>query len=221
MSSRRLIVQGAMLGFSFAASLAQQAPAPSSHATLHQFALTLQQSIESGKTRIGTKVQAKLAAATTFQGTVIPRNAVFTGVVIESDAKSAKEPAKLAIRMETAEWKNGATSVTAYLMPLYYAPTVQAAQTFPNEAPDPSSRSLDGEQPQSPMQRSSFPANNSQAAQEAIPENPTTSSRPVQMKSVVIARADEGGAALVSEHANIKLNKMTTYIFAAVEPVGK
>ncbi len=219
MFSRRLVVQGAILGFWSAASFAQQIPAPSPRPVLREFPLTLQQSIESGKNKIGTKVQAKLAVATLFQGTVIPRNAVFSGVVIESDAKSAKDPAKLAIRMETAEWKDWSTSMTAYLMPLYYTITDQAGQRLPNESQDPDSRTLDGEQSQSPMQRS-FP-HESQASQAAIPETPTTSNRPVPMKNVALARADEGGAALVSEHGNIKLNKLTTYVFAAVEATAK
>jgi hypothetical protein len=66
-----------------------------------------------------------------------------------------------------------------------------------------------------------FPTNDSQAAQAAIPEAPMLSSRPVQMKNVAIALADEGGAALVSEHTNIKLYKMTTYVFAATELPAK
>jgi len=42
------------------------------------------------------------------------------------------------------------------------------------------------------------------------------------MKNVTLAPADEGGAALVSEHANIKLYKLTTYVFAAGEaPVAR
>lgn len=207
----RSFVQGAMLAFWSAASFAQQTPAHSPHPALHEFPLTLQQSIESGKSKIGTKVLAKLASATMFQGKVIPRNAVFTGVVIESDAKSATDPAKIAIRMEMVEWKDGSTSVTAYLMPLYYAPTVQAIPSPPTESQDPSSRTLDGEQSQSPMQRPT------PSSETAIPETSIISNHPVPIKNVTLARADEGGAAIVSEHGNIKLNKLTTYVFAAVE----
>ena len=222
MFSRRFILQGALLGFWSVASFAQQAPPSAPHPALHEFPLTLQQSIESGKAKIGTKVQARLAIATLFRGTVIPRNALFTGVVIESDAKSAKDPAKIAIRMETAEWKGGSTSLTAYLLPLSYATTVQAAQGPRGESQDPSSRSTNdaGQDANSPM-RQQFPTNDSQAAQEAIPEAPTISSRPAQLKNVTLAPSDEGGAALVSERANIKLNKQTTYVFAAVEPANK
>jgi hypothetical protein len=210
---RRMVAQVLILSFWSAASLAQQTPAPLPHPALREFPLTLQQSIESGKTKIGTKVQAKLAVATLFHGTVIPRNAVFSGVVIESTAKSPKDPAKLAIRMETAEWKSGSTSMTAYLTPLYYT-TAQAGQSLPNESPDPSSRTLDGDQSSSPMNRPS-PSSDPQAA---IPDTPSISNRPVPMKNVRLGMADDGGVALLSEHGNIKLYKMTTYVLAASEP---
>jgi len=220
MFSRRF-VQGAMLAFWSAASFAQQTPAPSSHPALHEFPLTLQQSIESGKAKIGTKVQAKLAVATVFQGTVIPRNAVFSGVVIESDAKSAKDPAKLAIRMETAEWKDQSTSLTAYLTPLYYTTTAQEVQSLPTGSPDPSSRTLNGPDQSDSRMSQPFPGSDSPSGLPAIPDVPAASNRPVPMKNVTLALADEGGAALLSEHSNIKLYKMTTYVFAAVESPAK
>ena len=52
---------------------------------------------------------------------------------------------------------------------------------------------------------------------EAIPDVAILSSRPVRMKNVVLEPTSNGGIALVSEHANIKLFKMTTYVFAADE----
>jgi len=219
---RTMVAQCVVLTCWSAFSLSQQAQAPSARPALHEFPLTLQQSFESGKAKIGARVQAKLAAATKFQGTVIPRNAVFSGVVIESTATGAKEPAKLAIRMEKAEWKDDSISLTAYLLPLSYSNTSPSAQSLPNESPDPSSRTLNGagQDSNSPM-HAPFPTNDSQAAQAAIPEAPMLSSRPVQMKNVAIALADEGGAALVSEHTNIKLYKMTTYVFAATELPAK
>jgi len=221
MFNRSSAAQAAILGFWFAAFFAQEAAASSpEQPPLHEFALTLQQSVESGKTKIGTKVQAKLAIATKFDGTVIPRNAVFSGVVIESAAKSAKEPGKLAIRMDTAEWKHGSSSIRAYLLPLYYPTTTQAIQNFADASQEsgPTSNGAQGSDSESPMSHESFPSNESQAA---IPEIPTTSSRPVQIRNVTLALADEGGAALVSEHSNIKLFKLTTYVFAAREARAK
>jgi len=143
-------------------------------------------------------------------------------VVIESTSKSAKEPAKLAIRMETAEWKGGSISITAYLLPLYYPATTQSVPNF-GDAPRESGANMpDGagqhSGSESPMQHQSFPTDGSQSA---IPEVSTTSNRPVPIKNATLALADEGGAALVSEHSNIKLFKLTTYVFAARETRAK
>ena len=72
----------------------------------------------------------------------------------------------------------------------------------------------------SPMQRQ-FPGSNSETAQGDIPDTPTISNRPVQMKNVTLVPASDGGIALVSEHANVKLYKLTTYVFAADEWLAK
>jgi len=216
--SKWTLSQVAIIVCCFAVSVGQQKPPTSSPGALREFPLVLQQSIESGKAMIGTKVQAKLAVATMFEGTVIPRNAVFSGVVIESNAKSAKEPAKLAIRMETAEWKHGSSSMMAYLLPLYYPTTTQNFGDASQASGPTASDGGQGSSSESPMSHQSFPSNESQAA---IPEISTTSNRPVQIKNVTVALADEGGAALVSEHSNIKLFKLTTYVFAAREPKAK
>jgi hypothetical protein len=220
MFSRGLLVQVAMIGACCAASIGQQSQSSSSSA-LREFPVVLQQSVEAGKTPVGTKIQAKLAVATLFHGILIPRNAVVSGVIFESVGKSAKAPSRLGIRMETAKWKDESTCMMkAYLMPLYYAMTAQSAQGLPNGSPDPDSRTLNGpEQSSAPMYRP-FP-DDSEASRGAIPDIPTLSSRPVSMKNVKIEPVDDGGVALVSEHANIKLYKMTTYILAAIDPPAK
>src|SRR5690349_10508447 len=123
MFSLRLVVQVAALAFCCAASLGQQkSPAPSSP-VVREFPIILQQSVEAGKTPVGTKVKGKFAAATVFSGTLIPRNAVASGVVVESEPKRGKDRARLAIRMDTVTWNGGWTPLGAYLMPLYYPTT--------------------------------------------------------------------------------------------------
>ena len=82
----------------------------------------------------------------------------------------------------------------------------------------PTSNGGPGSTSESPMSHQSIPSNESQAG---IPEISTTSKRPVQIKNVTVALADEGGAALFSEHSNIKLFKLTTYVFAARETRAK
>ena len=188
---------------------------------MRQFPVVLQRSVEAGKTPVGTKIQAKLAVATWFHGTLIPRNAVISGVIFESVGKSAKAPSRLGIRMETARWKDQSTCMMkAYLMPLYYAMTAQSAAGLPIGSPDPDSRTLNGPAQSSSPMHQSFP-DNSEASREAIPNAPTMSSRPVAMKNVTLEPVSDGGIELVSEHANVKLYKMTTYVLAAIEPPAK
>src|SRR6185437_2489279 len=191
---------------------------------LREFPVVLQQSVEAGKTPVGTKVQGKLAVATEFHGIVIPRNAVVTGVVFESVRKSATAPSRLGIRMENAKWKDESTCMMkAYLMPLYYPMVSQSTQGPPMQSPDSDSRTLNGpnQAGSSPMGQPSFSSDSAEAAQAAIPDIQTMSSRPVSMKDVRMEPVDNGGIALVSERANVKLNKMTTYILAAIEAPAK
>jgi hypothetical protein len=223
MLTRRLVVQGAILAFCSAASNGQQShQPPSSSPVLREFPVVLQQSVEAGKSPAGTKVQGKLAAATLFNGVLIPKNAVASGVVVESESRKGEDRARLAIRMNTVSWNGGWAPLYAYLMPLYYPATGQAVPNLPYESPDPDSRTLNGpnQSSQSPMSRP-FAGGGSEANQGAIPDVAILSSRPVRMKNVVLEPASNGGIALVSEHANIKLFKMTTYIFAADESAAR
>ena len=84
----------------------QTAPAPSPSQWL-EFPVIMRQNISAGKTPVGTKVEAKLIAATLVGTVVIPQGATLSGEVIESAAKAAAEPSRLAIRMDSATWKNG------------------------------------------------------------------------------------------------------------------
>ncbi len=97
----KMVIQQLVLGFWSAALLAQQTPPVSAPGSLVEFPVVLQQSVEAGKTPAGTKVQGKLAAATLFNGALIPKNAVTSGVVVESESKRGKDRARLAIRMNT------------------------------------------------------------------------------------------------------------------------
>jgi hypothetical protein len=222
MLTRRLVVQGAILAFCSAASIGQQSHQASPPPVLRQFPVILQQSVEAGKNPAGTKVQGKLAAATLFNGALIPKNAVTSGVVVESESKRGEDRARLAIRMNTVSWNGGWAPLNAYLMPLYYPATGQAVPNLPNESPNPDSRTLNGpnQSSESPMSRP-FPGGGSEANQGAIPDVAILSSRPVRMKNVVLEPTSNGGIALVSEHASIKLFKMTTYVFAADESSAK
>src|SRR6266567_4487903 len=216
MFTRKILIQ-LVLGFWSPALLAQQTPPVSGPGSLVQFPVVLQQSVEAGKTPAGTKVQGKFAAATLFSGALIPKSAVASGVVVESESKRGKGRARLAIRMNTVTWNGGWSPLGAYLMPLYCPTTGQAAPNLPAGSPDPDSRTLNGAgQSGSPMSRPS-PGSGLEASQGTIPDIPSVSNRPVRMGNVALEPTSDGGIALVSEQANIKLYKLTTYIFAADE----
>jgi hypothetical protein len=222
MLTRTLFVFAVVVALCGTVALGQQKSTAPSSSPLREFPVVLQQNVEAGKTPVGTKVQAKLAVATTFHGVVIPRNAVVTGVVFESVRKSATAPSRLGIRMENAKWKDEATCMMkAYLMPLYYPMVNQAMQGPPVESSDTDSRSMSGSNQSSPMSQPSFGGSNSEAAQEAMPNLLTLASRPVSMKNVIIEPVPDNGVALVSEHENIKLHKMTTYVLAGIETPAK
>jgi hypothetical protein len=219
MSIRTLFALVVVIALCGSVSLGQQKSTAPSSLPLREFPVVMQQSVEAGKTPVGTKVQAKLAVATTFHGVVIPRNAVVTGVVFESVRKSASSPSRLGIRMENAKWKDESTCMMkAYLMPLYYPLVSQSMQGPAAESPDSDSRSMNGpnQSASSPMSQPSF-GGDSEAAREAMPNLLTLSSRPVSMKNVRMEPVKDTGLELVSEHDNIKLHKMTTYVLAAIE----
>src|SRR5215469_6682578 len=86
-------------------SVCQKTPAAPDPPAVLEFPVLLQDEVESGKTPVGTKVHAKLTFATLVNHEVIPKDAVFSGVVIESVAKTGKSPSRLAIRMDSVQWK--------------------------------------------------------------------------------------------------------------------
>ncbi|HTM36008.1 MAG TPA: hypothetical protein VL156_04635 [Terriglobales bacterium] len=222
MFSRRLVGYAAIVGFCSAALIAQQSRRASSSGVLREFPIVLQQTVEAGKTPVGTKVKGKLAVATQFHGTLIPRDAVVSGVIFQSVRKSGKDPSRLGIRMESAKWKDSsACMMRAYLMPLYYPLTTESAQGSPIESPDPDSRTLNGPNQSGSSPMSAPSANNSEAIKEAVPQIATIASRPVSMKNVSMEPVPDDGIELVSQHDNIKLYKMTTYVLAAIEAPTK
>jgi hypothetical protein len=202
--------------------LSQQHPvAASVDATLLEFPVALQQTVEAGKTSVGTKIQAKLLVATLVNRVVIPENALFSGAVIESVAKTKKGPSRLAIRIDSVAWKNGSAFVTAYLTSWYYPRTIQAGQSLQYRPPQPDSKTWDGAG-QYPSADSRvyerFPNGDSDQNAGAVPDTASSkpSNRPARMNNVKSAPTQDGGIALVCEHANLKFNKLTTYVLVGL-----
>jgi hypothetical protein len=225
MSLRVTSVQCLVVGIVWSSSLlGQQQPAAASLAPpLLEFPVALQQSVETGKTPVGTKIQAKLVVATLVNRAVIPENAVFSGVVIESVAKTKKNPARLAIRIDSVEWKSGSAFITAYLTSWYYPTTVQAGQDLQYRPPEPDSKTWNGAG-QYPSADSRiyerFPSGDSEKDAGAVPDTASSkpSNRPTRMKNVESAPTQDGGIALVCEHANLKFDKLTTYVLVGLSP---
>ena len=204
----------------------QQQPTPASSSAnssppgAQEFPVIMQQNVIAGKTPAGTKVQARLEVATLVAGAVVPRNAVFSGEVIESTAKTKTEPSRLAVRMDSVQWKDGSASVKVYLTSWYYPAIDEMGQDLQYGPQQGAKRTWNG-QGQYPDTTTKIykPFPGSESDKGSVPDTPasTTSNHRVLMKNVEATSASDGSLALVSKHANLKLDKLTTYVLASAE----
>src|SRR3984957_3726397 len=203
---------------SSATSLGQQKPAASAPPGAQEFPVVMQQNVAAGKTPVGAKIKAKLEVATLIDGKAIPRSAVFSGEVIDSTAKTATDPSRLSIRIDSVVWKKGSASVTAYLTAWYYPLKDAAGQDLQYGPTQPANRTWNGQgQYPDPNSKVYKPFPGSDSANDAsAPDTPssTTSNRRVPMKDIESARSVDGALDIVSSRTNIKLDKLTTYVLA-------
>jgi len=137
-----------------------------------------------------------------------------SGEVIESVAKSAKGPSRLAIRMDSARWKNGSAPIKVYLTAWYYPLLLPTDEDDPSMGPviRPNRRRSPADpSPISPA--SPFPA--SKTGQDPGLAPAALSEHRVLMKNVDSTRNSDGAVTLTSSRFNIKLDKQTTYVLAA------
>lgn len=218
MAHRSLLIN-LILGVTCAASSLGQTSAGSAATAGQEFPVVLLQSVTAGKTRVGSKIQAKLSMSTLVNGTVVPRNATLSGEVVESVSKTKKEPSKIAIRVDSATWKNGSAPVKLYMTPWYYPSVSQAGQDLLQGPAQPPSRTWNGAgaypDPNSPAYKP-FPEGEPDKTQ-TVPGNPNsvTSNHRVHMKDVEVVRASDGIPVLVSKRSNLKLDRFTTYVLSA------
>jgi hypothetical protein len=223
--TKTIAVRHAMLTvvLASAALLGQSKPVPPSSPPGLEFPVIMRQNVAAGKTPVGAKVQAKLALATLVNGVVVPQDAILSGEVTESVAKSATDPSRLAICMDSAQWKNGSAPIKVYLTPWYYPMPLLTNQ---NLADEPSAAHH-----MRPYNRAAtYPDTNSPASQPfpdpdrdsdnhagSAPPAPASSisQRRVLMKNVESTRHTDGAVTLTSKRSNIKLDKTTTYVLAA------
>lgn len=205
----------------------------STHATAStpalEFPVVMRQKVEAGKTPVGSKIQANLTAATLVNGVVIPQDAVLSGEVIASAAKTGTEPSRLAIRLDSAKWKNGSVPATLaltskiYLTAWYYPMAPLASREFPDALPDvpPSVRQRRGTSSPYPDPNTgdspTYSRANTERGKNPAPEAPSkvVPQHRELIKNVESTRSGEGVVALTSTRSNIKLDKSTTYVFAA------
>jgi hypothetical protein len=205
------------------ASLLGQGPAAPNSTSVKEFPVLLMQKVTAGSTPVGTKVQAKLLVATLVDGSVFPKNTVFSGEVTESVARSATNPSRIAIRMDSAQWKNGSAPIKAYLTAWFYPlKAAMVGQHLSYGPPQPALRTWNGAgtypDPDSPAAQP-FPGADTNSGTESAPDTPAyiLSKRRVLMKDIDSERSSDGTVAITSRHFNIKLDKLTTYVLATGE----
>lgn len=219
-----LVLLAAFSAASCIRSEAQKQPESASLGTLQELPVILQQSVFAGKTAVGTKLQAKLSIATLLNGVVLPRNAIFEGEVVDSVAKTKKEPSRIGIRMDLVRWKDKSAPVKAYLTAWYYPSISESGQNLQYGPTEPPQRTWNGAgaypDPNSPAYKP-FPGSSDKSP--SVPDTPSsrTSDRRVVMKDVDAERSGDGAIVLVSKRANIKLDRFTTYVLAADPATGK
>jgi hypothetical protein len=182
----------------------------------------LKQNVTAGKTVVGTRVQAKLVIATLVNGTVIPQDAILSGEVIESVARTRTEPSRLGIRLDSAMWKHQSAAIKLYLTSWYYLPAPIDSPDLSSGGGDPGAGrgSLNGAgsypNPNSPIGQYKFPGQESGPAPGAggSPPPNLVSNRRLTMKGVDSMRKDDGAFFLSSVRTNLKLDRTTTYVFA-------
>lgn len=184
-----------------------------------EFPVLLQQAINAGKTPAGAKIQAKLTMATLVNGKVIPRNAVLSGEVVESVAKTKKDPSRISVRIDSATWKDGSMPLKLFMQPWYYPSVVQSGEDLQYGPPDAASRNWNygpGEypNPNSPGYKP-FPGTDSNKDR-GVPNatNSVTSKHRVPMKDVEVQHGQQDAVILISKRSTFKLDRLTTYVFA-------
>jgi hypothetical protein len=191
-------------------------PPPIASAT-QEFPVTMRQNVISGKTPVGSKVEARLAIATLVAGKVIPEGAIFSGVVVESAPRSASSPSRLSIRMNSIQWKKESVPVTAYLTSWYYPVRMASSDDASGEPPgihgDVGMQRGTGSR-SGPSGSQPFPTNTQQGPD--VPSAPTSnvSDHRIEMKDVQSQRASDGGLSISSARVNLKLDRSTTYVLA-------
>ncbi len=193
----------------------QQAPATPNSSSVKEFPVNMLQKVTAGATPVGTKVRAKLLVATLVDGAVFPKNAIFSGEVTESVAKSATSPSRVAIRMDSAQWKNGSASIRVYLTAWFYPVIAAMGQRLSSGPAQPALKTWNGAGVYPDPNSAVTPPDTNRSA-EAVPDSPayTVSKQRVLMPDIESEHNNEGVLAITCKRFNIKLDRLTTYVLA-------
>jgi hypothetical protein len=223
--STKMFLASIAFGFLIALPVvrAEQKPAPPV-SNAQEFPVQMRQNVVAGKTPVGTKFEATLTLATLIGGKVVPEGAIFSGVVVESAAKSVNSPSRLSMRIDSVRWKSGSASITAYLTAWYYPavlPPPDNAGGGPFGANGEGKRTWAGYNP-NVTDQVIFPGRSPDRLPEpAPPQSSDNTEHRVAMKNVETMRAGDAAIVLSSSHSTIKLDRGTTYVLATgnVTPV--
>jgi hypothetical protein len=223
MLTKTMAAGHAALAVLLGSALLGQAPsAPTSPSANSEFPVIMRQNVVAGATAVGSQVEARLAVATLVGGVVVPQGAILSGEVIESVAKSVSGPSRLAIRMDSAQWKNGAApsalqfTKKVYLTAWYYPLAPLTPRDRSDELSDAAATS--GHRSGAPNSPASqpFPGRDLNRSDDALSRPaPGISQHRVLMKNVESTRNNEGAVILISKRSSIKLDKTTTYVLNA------
>ena len=217
-----LVVLGSVCG------AAQQAGSPPPQ-RLERLELpaVMQQKIIAGITPAGTAIRAKLSIATLVKGKVLPSGAVLSGHLEESAKRNGNTPSRLKIKFDTAQWKNGTTTLELYFTGCYYPFEITPEQDPASAIPD----GLHGSLTMGQVTSSPSHATPSALGQNPLPNDygtnpgelggPHVSSRWVREEGTEIMAEPDGSVVVTSAKRNLKLDKGTTYLLTNAIPVAK
>jgi len=193
------------------AALSQQTaskPATAAASAAVEWPVNFAQNITAGMTAVGTKVQAKLLIATPVNGTVVPAGAILSGEVLESQAKSATAPSRLAIRMNQVQWKEaGPLAITLYLTHWYHPFRGIGNEQGPAQAYEHGQIGMRAPYPQEQPGR---PMENPESSTGGL-----ASPQRLPIKNVEASSSSDGTVVLTSNKSNIKLDKAIIYVLGA------
>jgi hypothetical protein len=195
-----------------------------------EFPASLQSKIVAGSTPAGTEVRARLAMATLMDGVVLPQDAVISGHVEQSVAKTDGAPSLLKIKFDSARWKKGSAPVNLYLAGCYYPIDFKGPTDGPSGMHGEIGVMMGSTPPDAlPRANSGMPNNGGMPTMDTGRPGTYPDPRPgvtlsevskhwVRMEKVETVAAPDGGLQITSRDRNLKLDKGTVYLLRTAPP---